>query len=211
LSEWDTGRFPARQPPDFDPAPPLAFASSAVLRAWQSWHSVHRLASPFDPPCSSGMRWSISWSLRTRPQHWQAKPSRLRMRSRVLIHARPLIRSVVPAFAPSVDTRLLLSVGSVVLSRCSFIWQKCKNPEARSYRGFLFERVPANLAGDCTGSNYGMVIANTGYICNGIICSGVIISSITSSPAAYSPPSATLSLSRSRTGRTEYRNACAPR
>ena len=46
---------------------------------------------------------------------------------------------------------------------------KSKNPEARSYRGFLFERVPANLAGDCTGSNYGLVIANAGYICNGYI------------------------------------------
>lgn len=173
------------------------------MRAWQSWHSVHRLASPFDPPCPSGMRWSISWSLRTRPQHWQAKPSRLRMRSRVLIHDLPLIRSVVPAFASSVDTRLLLSVGSVVLSRCSFIGQKCKNPEARSYRGFLFERVPANLAGDCTGSNYGVFIANTGYICNGIICSGASMYSITSSSAACSPPSATLSLFRPRTGHSE--------
>lgn len=142
------------------------------MRAWQSWHSVHRLASPFDPPCPSGMRWSISWSLRTRPQHWQAKPSRLRMRSRVLIHDLPLIRSVVPAFASSVDTRLLLSVGSVVLSRCSFIGQKCKNPEARSYRGFLFERVPANKPVTALGSNCTeCVIYHAVLICNGFIYS----------------------------------------
>jgi hypothetical protein len=130
---------------------PLAFASSAVLRAWQSWHSSHRLLSSLLPPCSSGVRWSTSWFAPIRPQHWHLKPSRLRMRCRVLIHSLPLIRSVVPAFASSVLIRVWLSVGSVVLSRLSFIGQECKNPAAHGIRGFLFERVPANLAGDCTG------------------------------------------------------------
>jgi hypothetical protein len=44
------------------------------------------------------------------------------------------------------------SVGSVVLSRWSFMWQKCKNPAARGYRGFLFERVPAIKPATARGS-----------------------------------------------------------
>jgi hypothetical protein len=78
-----------------------------------------------------------------------------------------------------------------------------QKPRSAWHTGFSVRAEAGQRAGNCTGSNYGVFIANTGYICNGIICSGASMYSITSSSAACPQPSATLSLSRSRTGRTE--------
>ena len=55
------------------------------------------------------------------PQHWQAYPSRKRMRRLVAIHELPAMRFVLPAFVCSVGNRVVAMAVSLLGSRCSFI------------------------------------------------------------------------------------------